>query len=96
MAKPKTRKTHSNRETDTIIGGVIRDARVERGVSQAALAEALEWDRCTIVTIEKGTRALSLSEIWMMATGLGLNSGSFMDRVEKAVKRSRRRARVAA
>lgn len=92
MAKRK----HNNKETDIIIGRVVRAAREESELSQAELATALEWDRCTIVTIESGARALSVSEVWMLSAALKLHAAELLARVEREMKAAARRARRAA
>ena len=49
------------------LGERLRDARVRRGLSQQAVADALKLPRTAVTNIEAGIRAVSTLELTMLA-----------------------------
>ncbi len=66
-------------------GEVLREARVEKGLSQEALAFASELDRTYISMLERGKRQPTISVIFKLAAALGVSAAEMVGRVERRV-----------
>lgn len=60
-------------------GDLIRRARETRGMTQAALAEALHLSPKTLIQIEKGRKPLDQWEMDVLMRELGLGPNAFYD-----------------
>ena len=60
------------------LGGAIRTARLERKLSQEALADAAGIDRSHMGKIEHGERNVSVLNVARVATALNLSVASLM------------------
>jgi transcriptional regulator with XRE-family HTH domain len=60
------------------LGEVIRSARLERGLSQEALADAAGIDRSHMGKIERGERNVSLLNIARVSDALNVSVASLM------------------
>jgi transcriptional regulator with XRE-family HTH domain len=54
------------------LGDVVRDVRLEKGVSQEGLAYASGLDRTFISAVERGVRNPSLLSVYSLADALGV------------------------
>lgn len=63
---------------EAAVGAVIRERRLERGLSQEALAEAANLHRNYIGLVERGQHSASLSALAAIATALGLKVSELM------------------
>ena len=64
-------------------GQRIRALRLERGLSQEALADAARLHRTHISLIERGQRAVRLETIAALAGALGVQPADLMPRLER-------------
>lgn len=55
-----------------LFGRRVRQLRKEKGVSQEAFAHQIQIDRSYFGSIERGERNVSLENICLIATGLGV------------------------
>lgn len=62
--------------------GVLRDARVEAGISQQELAVRLEEPQSFVSKYESGSRRLDLIELREIANALGLSLSVLVTRFE--------------
>lgn len=76
MARKKT-------EASQALGHAIRELRVERGFAQEAFAAHAGMDRSYFGAIERGEFNVSLSTIFKIADGLGVNASELFLRVER-------------
>lgn len=60
------------------LGAAIRAARLDRGLSQEALADAAGIDRSHMGKIERGERNVSVLNVSRVAEALGLSLASLM------------------
>jgi transcriptional regulator with XRE-family HTH domain len=60
------------------LGGRIRDARLDEGLSQEELAERSGLHRTYIGSVERGERNISLINIVRIAGSLGIDPGSLV------------------
>ena len=70
--------------------GVLRERRVEAGLSQARLALEAEVDRTFVSLLERGGRQPTLSTLWRLAGALGVAPTELISGVEKARRTTRR------
>jgi transcriptional regulator with XRE-family HTH domain len=61
----------------------LKARRIELGLTQEALAGAIELDRPYITLMEAGRKQPTLSALWRIAEGLGLSAAELMERVNK-------------
>ncbi len=61
---------------------VLRDARVEAGISQQQLADRLEEPQSFVSKYESGSRRLDLVELREIANALGLSLSTLVKRFE--------------
>ncbi|MDO4795889.1 MAG: helix-turn-helix transcriptional regulator [Brachymonas sp.] len=61
---------------------LLRQERLAAGLTQAQLAQRLQWNQADISKVETGVRRLDVIELrtWLAALGLGLPA--FVDRLE--------------
>lgn len=69
MAKPSVQ--HAGDELLVQFGTAIRTVRIDRGLSQEALAEAADLDRSYVGGIERGEHNLTIMNIKRIAAALG-------------------------
>jgi transcriptional regulator with XRE-family HTH domain len=74
---------------DQAIGQRLREVRLELGLRQDEVAKAagwagLGWTQSTIAAIERGSRALSLGEWFLLSTVIGFATGYVTHQVELA------------
>jgi len=62
------------------LGATIRALRVERGLSQEALADLASVDRSYMSSIERGLRNISVLNMERIATALGVPLGDLIER----------------
>jgi transcriptional regulator with XRE-family HTH domain len=67
-----------------IIGSVIRTRRLELELSQVSLAATSGFKRAYIASIERGEKAITVENVRIIATALGLSIVDFFRRVEAA------------
>jgi transcriptional regulator with XRE-family HTH domain len=72
-------------------GGVIRELRHRRGLSQEALSFACGRHRTYISLVERGKNAPSIRTLWMLADALEVRPSEIVRRVERVVPPSRLR-----
>ncbi|CAI1803248.1 helix-turn-helix domain-containing protein [Serratia proteamaculans] len=60
---------------------ILRDARIEKGITQAKLAEALGRPPSFIAKLENGERKLDVVEFALIAHLLGVDAGAVMERI---------------
>ena len=63
------------------IGAAVRRRREEMGMSQAALADALELSRTSITNIEIGRQPLSLRHLYLTSLALGVAAHALLPEV---------------
>jgi DNA-binding XRE family transcriptional regulator len=69
-----------------ILLGIIRQARIEAGVTQEALASNLDVPRTTIVKWETGQQRMDLLEFWTLCEELGADPLELLARFRDAWK----------
>ncbi|WP_261425609.1 helix-turn-helix domain-containing protein [Serratia proteamaculans] len=60
---------------------ILRDARIEKGITQAKVAEALGRPQSFIAKVENGERKLDVVEFALIARLLGVDAGAVMGRI---------------
>ncbi|AGP43179.1 helix-turn-helix domain-containing protein [Serratia plymuthica] len=60
---------------------ILRDARIEKGITQAKLAEALGRPQSFIAKVESGERKLDVVEFAVMARLLGVDAGAVLSMI---------------
>jgi transcriptional regulator with XRE-family HTH domain len=68
-------------------GQVIRDLRLEAGLSQEALSLSCGRHRTYVSLIERGKNSASITTLWLLAAALGVQPSVVILRVEKALTR---------
>lgn len=74
------------------LGKVIRERRVQLGMSQEELAEKSGLHRTYVSDVERGIRNLTLGALWFLSTGLGLNLKDIISLMESRVETERKRS----
>lgn len=59
----------------------LRDSRIEKGITQAKLAEALGRPQSFIAKVENGERKLDVVEFAVIARLLGVDAGAIIERI---------------
>lgn len=59
----------------------LRDARIEKGITQTKLAEALGRPQSFIAKVENGERKLDVVEFAVMARLLGVDAGAVLEMI---------------
>lgn len=65
---------------------LLREMRVEAGVTQVELAERIERDQTFVSKYESGQRRLDVLEVREICQAIGLTLEEFVKRLEKALK----------
>ncbi|WP_413502095.1 helix-turn-helix domain-containing protein [Serratia proteamaculans] len=65
---------------------ILRDTRIEKGITQAKLAEALGRPQSFIAKVENGERKLDVVEFALIARLLGVDAGAVMERIGNTTK----------
>ncbi|MGB8667160.1 MAG: helix-turn-helix transcriptional regulator [Serratia inhibens] len=60
---------------------ILRDARIEKGITQTKLAEALGRPQSFIAKVENGERKLDVVEFAVMARLLGVDAGAVLETI---------------
>lgn len=61
-------------------GTRVRELRLERGLSQDALADAAGLHRTYVGSVERGERNISMDNIWALADALSVLPGDLFSR----------------
>ena len=77
MAKPSPQ--HAGNRTLVMLGGAIKTARKELGLSQEALAVDAEFDRSYMGGVERGEHNLTLMGLTKIAKALHTKPSSLLD-----------------
>ncbi|CAI1923240.1 helix-turn-helix domain-containing protein [Serratia plymuthica] len=64
---------------------ILRDARIEKGITQTKLAEALGRPQSFITKVENGERKLDVVEFAVMARLLGVGAGAVLGMIGERV-----------
>jgi transcriptional regulator with XRE-family HTH domain len=67
-------------------GVALRHARVERSISQEALALKAQVDRTFVSRAERGERQPALTTVFLLSKALDLNAADLVAATEKALK----------
>jgi transcriptional regulator with XRE-family HTH domain len=67
-----------------VVGRHVRRIRVDRGISQEALADALGYHRTYLGGIERGERNLTLRSVERLAEGLAVDVRVLLETSEKS------------
>ena len=69
-------------DTPVVFGRVLRGLRLERGLSQEALAFDAGVQRNYISLLERGINQPTISVIFKLSTALGIRPGALVEQVE--------------
>ncbi|VTR76554.1 helix-turn-helix domain-containing protein [Cellulomonas hominis] len=67
-----------------VVGRHVRRIRIDRGISQEALADALGYHRTYLGGIERGERNLTLRSVERLAEGLAVDVRVLLEKSEKS------------
>ena len=73
-----------------VVVQVLRDLRREGGLSQVELAQRLGVDQSFVSKVERKERRLDIAELRRTCLALGISLGSFVERLERAIKSHRK------
>lgn len=73
-----------------VFGEVLRELRLERGLTQEALALDAGTERSHVSALERAEKGPSLATILRLAQALGIPAGEIVDRVERRLSEKRR------
>ena len=65
---------------------LLREVRVEAGLTQVELAARIEKDQAYVSRYESGQRRLDVLEIREICQAIGITLGEFVKRLEKILK----------
>jgi transcriptional regulator with XRE-family HTH domain len=65
---------------------LLREIRIEAGLTQVGLAERIERDQTFVSKYESGQRRLDVLELREICQSIGLTLEEFVRRLEKALK----------
>jgi transcriptional regulator with XRE-family HTH domain len=68
------------------LAGLLREMRVEAGLTQADLAARIEKDQAYVSRYESGQRRLDVLELREICQAIGITLEEFVKRLEKALK----------
>ena len=81
---PATQKTHNS------LGKILREVRIENGLTQEMLARNAGVDRVFLSGLERGRHSPSVEILFRLANGCGVPASVLVQRVEKEqLKRKR-------
>lgn len=69
-----------------IVGEVIREYRIKKGVSQEVLSGLADIGRTHLSAIERGERKPTLETLYRIATALDANMSDIVLEIEKRIK----------
>ena len=67
---------------------LLRDVRLEQGLSQVQLAKRIEEPQPFVSRYEVGGRRLDFVEVWRLCGALGVPFAAFVERFERVVAES--------
>lgn len=70
-------------EIKKLFGTVLRELRLEKGLTQEKLAELSNLDETFISMLENGKRQPTLTTIFSLSAALNIKASSFVERVEE-------------
>lgn len=73
-------------ERSEVLRLVLRDIRLEKGLSQGRVAELLDEPQSFVSKYESGVRRLDLIELEVVASALGTSLGRILERYVEEVK----------
>lgn len=76
----------TDRALKSVLGSQVRAVRRSRGLTQEALAEALDVTPRYLAGIERGERNLTLDSVDVLAEQLGVPALALLDERESAVE----------
>ena len=79
------KKLHSH-----VFGEVLRELRLERGLTQDEMAERAGTERSHISALERAEKGPALATIFSLAEGLGISAAALLELVEKKLPKRRR------
>lgn len=68
-------------------GVALRQARLEAGLAQEALALKAEVDRTFVSRAERGERQPALTTVFLLAKALNINASRLVEKTQDALKR---------
>lgn len=74
----------ARRSLKAVFGGVLRNERKGRGMSQVELARRARVDRTFLSQIERGVRQPTIATVWKLAGALGMAPAALVGKVERA------------
>ncbi len=77
----------TNWTLESLFGAVLRDIRLERGISQEKLALESGYHRTYISLLERGQKSPSLNTIFELTRVLGVPASEVVERVEARLVR---------
>lgn len=80
---PPTKRSDLVRERRAAFGGVVREARLARGLSQEALAERCGVDRKSISRMETGAFSPRLDNVFNVAAALDIPVSELFEAIGK-------------
>lgn len=72
--------------TSIVFGQVLKEQRLERGLTQDKLAELAKVDRSHISSLERATRSPLIPTLFTLANALGMTASQLIEAVENRLK----------
>src|ERR1044071_3504475 len=69
---------------------LLRQARIEAGVTQVELAKKLRQTQSFVSKIEVGDRRLDIIQLRTICLALGISLGEFVSRIEREISKAKR------
>lgn len=85
MGKPGA-KTASKEDVQLAFGLAVKELRVERELTQEALASEADLHFTYVSSVERGQRNLSLHNIYRLAAALGVSPSTLLLRSERKLR----------
>ncbi|MEX0983918.1 MAG: helix-turn-helix transcriptional regulator [Actinomycetota bacterium] len=76
----------STPKLEAILGGVLREMRLERGLSQEELGHAIGSGRTYLSELERGEKNPTVKMLFRLAAGLGTTPTLIIERVQQRVQ----------
>lgn len=73
-------------DIEKVLGSVIRELRLSRGLSQEKLAELGEFERSYISKVENGLRAVQFKTVVRFAEALDMKPSELVDKFENKLR----------